>query len=100
MKMNEEKKIAQAILDAQKMREKSYNKETGEYGRDMEECFIISCRCHGLSKNLWALLSLADYCWNVIQLWAEDVLAGKNILEECEKENGMIENEQKAKPTN
>lgn len=77
--MNEEKKIAQAILDAQKMREESYY---GEYKRDMEECLIEACKKQGLSLNLWALLNLAMHWWNDIQLWAEDVLAGRNVLDQ------------------
>ena len=110
--MNEEKKIAQAILDAQKMREESYvespNKlsieaadigiiiPTGDYTKDIEECLIATCKEQGLSSNLWALLDLTIHqqSWNDIQLWAEDVLAGKNILEGCEKENAKIKTEQ------
>jgi len=34
--MNDEKQIAQAIVDAQKMKEESYNQEEGEYKRDIE----------------------------------------------------------------
>jgi hypothetical protein len=77
--MNEEKKIAQAILDAQKMREKSYNEETGKYKRTQEECLIAACTCRELSPNLWCLLSLAMHWWGDVQLWAEDILAGRNI---------------------
>jgi len=90
--MNNEKKIAQAILHAQKMREESYYFPTGdvrfgEYKLNIEDCLIATCKQQGLSENLWYLLSLAMYGWNDIQLWAEDVLAGKNILDECKKEN-------------
>ena len=90
--MNEEKRIAGAILDAQKMREASYDTtgsatDPGFYKLDMEECLIATCKQRGLSPNLWALLNLAMHWWNDIQLWAEDILAGKNILEECQKEN-------------
>lgn len=87
-RMNEEKKIAQAILDAQKMREESYeqslvdNSGIGHYKRDMEECLIESCKKHGLSLNLWALLNLAMHWCNDIQLWAEDILAGRNVGED------------------
>ncbi|GAI29203.1 unnamed protein product [marine sediment metagenome] len=100
--MNEEKKIAGAILDAQKMREKSYQpcidsqgNDFGEYKLDIETCLIKTCKQRGLSPNLWHLLSLAIHWWNDIQLWAEDVLADKNILEECEKENAKMKDEQK-----
>ena len=31
--------------------------------------------------------------WNDIQLWAEDVLAGKNILDECKKENAKMKDD-------
>ena len=97
--MNEEKKIAQAILDAQKIREGSYftpdGETIGEFTKDIEECLITTCKQQGLSGNLWALLNLAMHWWNDIQLWAEDVLADKNILEECEKENAKMKDEQK-----
>lgn len=102
--MNEEKKIAGAILDAQKMREASYqpdwidgqiegvkiNTGFGEYKLTIEECLIATCKQRGLSPNLWALLNLGMHWWNDIQLWAEDVFAGKNILEEAEKEKAKM----------
>jgi len=76
--MNDEKKIAQAILDAQKYREESSG--IGYYKRDMEDCFQIACKNQGLSPNLWVLLDLAAVHWyDDVQLWAEDVLADKNI---------------------
>ena len=98
--MNAEKKIAQAILDAQKMREESYYFPTGDvrfrgYKLDIETCLIKTCKQQGLSENLWALLDLAMHWWNDIQLWAEDVLAGKNILDECEKENAEMKDDMK-----
>jgi len=97
---NAEKKIAQAILDAQKMWEESYVVEDkglrdiegdsfGEYKLRIEEC-LIATKQQGLSENLWCLLSLAMHWWNDIQLWAEDVLAGKNILEECQHEHAKM----------
>ena len=93
--MNEEKKIAQAIIDAQKMRENSYSEEKQEYNFLIEKCLIETCKQQNLSSNLWALLNLAMHWWNDIQLWAEDILADKNILEECEKENAKMKDEQK-----
>lgn len=93
--MNEEKKIARAILDAQEMRGESYQpaidsegNDFGEYKLEIEECLIRTCKQKGLSPNLWALLNLAMHWWNDIQLWAEDVLADKNILEERKYQNG------------
>ena len=85
--MNEEKKIAQAIIDAQKMREESYVPDTsiltpsycGEYTKDIETCLIYTCKQRGLSTNLWALLNLAMHWQNDIQLWAEDILAGRDV---------------------
>lgn len=77
--MNNEKQIAKAIIEAQKMREASYIKNTGEYKLDIESCLISTCKKHNLSPNLWELLALAMHWWNDIQLWAEDVLEGKNI---------------------
>ena len=102
--MNEEKKIAEAILDAQKMREESYvlenghNHEVGAYNLSMEECLIKTCKQQGLSPNLWALLNLAMHWWNDIQLWAEDIMADKNILEECEKESAKMDDSLQPSP--
>ena len=73
--MNSEKKIAHAILDAQKMHEESYIKETKQYRLAIEHCVEATCRNHGLSSNLWELLSLAIHWWNDAQLWAEEILA-------------------------
>ena len=107
--MNDEKKIAQAILDAQKYREESYVTEDGnknpernkfgEYQLSIEECLQVACENQGLSENLWCLLNLAMHWWNNIQLWAEDVLAGKNILEEYQKENDEMEDGLKVAPS-
>ena len=86
------------------MREESWNEDetydttgllisAGNYTKDIEECLVHTCKEQGLSTNLWALLNLAMHWWNDIQLWAEDVLAGKNILKECEKENAKIKDD-------
>lgn len=73
--MNTEKQIAQAILDAQKSREESYECEDGEkfgeYKLELEECFKTACKNNELSPNLWELLNLANHWHNDIQLWAE-----------------------------
>lgn len=77
--MNEEKKIAQAILDAQKLYEKSYciaSTRRDAYSLGFEECFKKACENNGLSSNLWALLSLANYWSNDIEEWAEAILRG------------------------
>ncbi len=86
--MNDEKEIAQTIMEAQKKREKSYtylNDPYGEYKLTIEECLIEVGKQHNLSPNLWRLLSLTMHWWNDIQLWAEDVLAGKDIPTELKK---------------
>ena len=104
-----EKQIARAIHDAQEMREESYvPKEVkwgdgdqlihcGEYKLTIEECLIATCKKHKLSDNFWALLNLAMHWWNDIQLWADDVLADKNILDECEKVKAKMKDEMKQK---
>ena len=79
--MNEEKKIAQAIMNAQAVREANYDKASGEYIIGIEDCLIKACEEQGLSSNLWALLSLAMHWWNDIQLWAEDVLADRDVMD-------------------
>ena len=86
--MNEEKKIAEAIMDAIKMHEESYcrsiEESIGEYKLQMEECLIISCKKHELSPNLWALLNLAMHWINDIQLWCVDILADKTVGPCCD----------------
>ena len=84
MLMNEERQIAQAIMDAQKMQQESFDGE--EYTKDITACLLETCTKHGLSPNMWALLNLAMHWWNDIQCWANDVMAGKNILDECNQE--------------
>ncbi len=85
MDNNSEKQIAQTIMDAQKMREESHSEELEEYKHDIEYCLIICGKKNKLTPNLWALLSLAMHWWNDTQLWAEDILADRNI-----NENTMI----------
>jgi len=80
-----EKKIAMAIMDAQKMREESYSDKKEEYTLSIDQCLIATCTKHELSPNMWALLMLAMHWWNDIQCWADDVMAGKNILDECRR---------------
>lgn len=81
--MNNEKRIAQAILDAQKMREESYaignGERIGHYKLDIKTCLQETCEAQKLSPNLWCLLNLAMYWWNDVQVWAEDILADKTI---------------------
>lgn len=85
--MNDEKEIAQTIIDAQKMREESYEETNhiptcgplGEYKLTIEECLIKVGKRRNLSPNLWYPLSLAMHWWNDLQLWAEDILAGRDI---------------------
>jgi len=90
--MNKEKKIAQAIMDAIEMREGSYcipigdGSGIGTYKLQIEECLVASCKKNGLSENLWALLNLAMHWINDIQLWAEDILAGRNVKETMPKQ--------------
>lgn len=97
IEINYEKQIAQTILDAHKLHEESYyvcfddDSGTGDYKLDWEECFIEASKKNNLSDNIWSLLCLANHWSNDIQLWAEDVLANKNILEECNKENDNTE---------
>jgi hypothetical protein len=79
--MNEEKKIAKALLDAMRMREDSYSEDEMEYTKYNEDCLIAACKLHGLSPNLWALLSLGIQWGNDIQRWCEDVLADKNVMD-------------------
>lgn len=82
-----EKQIAQTVLTAQKMREASYSEELRDYTLSIESCLIGAGKTHELSDNMWALLTLAIHWWNDIQIWANDVMAGKNILEELDTES-------------
>lgn len=76
--MNDERKIARAIIDAQAMHESSYKQEAegglGEYELGIEECLRRTCRKNGLTPNMYRLLNLAMYLWNDIQIWAEEIL--------------------------
>ncbi len=83
--MNDEKKIAQAILDAQKMHKESWVVNSGYYRLDIGECLVKSCKQNNLSENLWQLLTFAFYWCNDIQDWAENVLAGTNVAGELRK---------------
>jgi hypothetical protein len=78
--MNDEKKIAKAVMDAIQKREASWMEEEMEYALSMEECLIEACKEQGLSENMWALLSLAVHWINDTQLWAEDVLARRRVI--------------------
>lgn len=97
--MNEEKKIAQALMDAMDTYEASafcaiheavHPEESDgydmslccwEYGKDRTECLIEACKKHGLSSNLWALLDLGMRWVNDIQAWCDDVLADKDVMD-------------------
>lgn len=90
--MNEERQIAQAILDAQKTHEDCYvriDELTGGYKYTIEDCLIEACKINNLSENLWALLGLIIHWWDDAQLWAEDILAGRKVgdvtMEDLEK---------------
>lgn len=91
--MNSEKQIALTIQEAQKMREASYDSVARKYKLSDEHCLIEAGKKHELSINMWHLLSLAFHWWNDIQAWSEDVLAGKNILKELEKDTKDHEQE-------
>lgn len=88
--MNTEAEIALTLNEAWEMREASYVKEegfySGEYSRSIEDCLIEAGKKNGLSDNMWALLNLAMHWVNDCQSWSEDVLAGKDILGECNKD--------------
>lgn len=76
--MNEEKKIAQAILDAKQIYEDNYKWGNGErigyYEKTFEECCKIACKNNEIDMNLAYTLSFA--CCNSpdIQLWAKNVM--------------------------
>ena len=96
--MNEEKKIAEAIMDAMKMHEESYDGKDspttiGEYKLDIADCLIATCKANDLSENFWALLNLAMHWSNDLQLWCEDVLADRNILDMMETRDSVDDSE-------
>ncbi len=94
MKTNTEEAIALTLDKAFEMRAASYVKDSecdidtpyGDYTRSMEDCLIEAGKKNGLTDNMWALLNLAVHWCNDCAEWSKDVLAGKNILEECEKD--------------
>ena len=73
--MNEEKKIAQAILDAQRYHKESFDPSGfGEYKLEWDECFEVACENNGLSSNIGSLLSLTISRRYDVRRWAKDVL--------------------------
>lgn len=76
--MNDEKKIAQAIMDAMKMKEESYCKDSERCTMSIEDCLLQTCRTQGLSTNLWYVLTLSIHWWNDLRDWAEEILSGKD----------------------
>ena len=72
------KLIAQAIIDAQKMREDSYHKEDdetfGHYMCDYEYCFQEACEKNNLPPTLWHVLYLANHWHNDLRDWAQEQL--------------------------
>lgn len=75
------KKIADAIIIAQKLHEDSWdfdakNQNFAEYKRSREDCFIEACDIIGLEKDIWYVLSLANHWYNDLQAWAEQVSQG------------------------
>lgn len=77
--MNTERQIAQAMMDAKKLQEESYSHKARDYTRDVESCLIETCKQNGVTSNFWALLALAMHWWNDVQLWAEDILAEREV---------------------
>lgn len=77
--MNEEKKIAQALMDALKMRDDSYCHDSSRCTMNITDCLINTCKDQGLSSNLWALLDLGIRWENDVQLWCEDILADRDV---------------------
>lgn len=75
----EEKQIAEAIQSAQKLHEESYNKEQEMYELDWESCFITACKEQKLPESIWYVLCLANHWYNDIQLWADTIVAGKDM---------------------
>lgn len=81
------KKIAAAIQLAHKLHEESYVKQydsegewiDGEYTIEWERSWQRACETHDLPDDLWYILDLANHWHNDIQLWAEEILAGKSI---------------------
>lgn len=90
------KKIAAAIELAQKLHEESYVKQydsggewiAGEYTIEWECCWQRACETQDLPDDLWYILSLANHWYNDIQLWAEEILAGRPWrTQSCEDED-------------
>jgi thiol-disulfide isomerase/thioredoxin len=92
-KVNTEKQIAHTLMDAIKMHKESYVDRNHGHTRSMEDCLIEAGKKHELSKNMWALLNLAMHWSNDVQWWCDDVLAGKDILEELKQKSIVAEQE-------
>lgn len=85
--MNEEKKIAQAIIKAHKIHENSYDEVSSEYVSPFGFCFRLACENHRLSPNLYEVLVLANHWYNDLADWAKFVLEGVKDEKASAKDN-------------
>ena len=79
----EVKDIAKTVLDAQRIREESYDHKAADkdswavdfsifYRKSMLESAIESCNLNSLPKEMAQLIYLSnEYFWNDIQYWAK-----------------------------
>ncbi len=62
-----------AILEAQKIREESYDENDNEYKIDMHEAATVACDRFSIDpKMAYPIYLLNKYTWNDIQMWAEN----------------------------
>lgn len=92
LKMNIEIRLAQAILNAQRIREDSYNhdeasKEAQKSFSNFDQCYVKSlleasneaAEKAGFDLRMTQPIYLLNkYCWNDIQSWAEEIIEGDN----------------------
>lgn len=103
------KKIAAAVLSAQKMHRESWVVFPepaiikGEYSISFEECFVSACEIAGLDDGFWRILLLAyfhDEDWPTynLQAWSEQVVQGRPFDEITNRNEGSVKDQLSIKP--
>lgn len=65
----ESKLLGQLILEAQRIREESWNQDLGEYAKSHQDASTEACKTRPEFELIVYLLN--KECWNDVQMWAE-----------------------------
>jgi len=72
-------KLAQAILDGQRIREESFDKKKVAYKIDSRQALTQAVKDLKVDVRFAELLDLANYWWNDAQDWANEVLGVDDV---------------------